>query len=76
MRLHPLAGKSAPADSLIDVAALKRAYHELAPNPRDARQRVSFGTSGHRGNPFDRSFNEAHTQVDNADLTHATQSPD
>jgi len=60
MRLHALAGKPAPADSLIDVNALQRAYRELTPDPANAAQQVSFGTSGHRGNPFDSSFNEAH----------------
>ena len=60
MPLHPLAGQPAPAESLIDVAALERAYRELAPDPGNAAQRVSFGTSGHRGNPFEGSFNEAH----------------
>jgi len=57
---HPLAGKRAPADVLIDPAALERAYYERQPDPRDARQRVAFGTSGHRGSAFDSSFNEAH----------------
>ena len=60
MSLHPLAGKPAPAESLIDVKALQRAYRELIPDPANAAQQVSFGTSGHRGNPFDLSFNEAH----------------
>ena len=60
MAPHPLAGKRAPADVLIDPAALERAYYERQPDPRDARQRVAFGTSGHRGSAFDSSFNEAH----------------
>jgi phosphoglucomutase len=60
MTLHPLAGKPAPPESLIDVMALERAYLELAPDPEVPAQRVSFGTSGHRGCPFERSFNEAH----------------
>lgn len=60
MTLHPRAGRPALPELLIDVAALERAYYGLAPNPDNAGQRVSFGTSGHRGNPFDRSFNEAH----------------
>jgi phosphoglucomutase len=60
MSLHPLAGKPAPADVLIDVAALRRAYHERRPDPADRAQRVSFGTSGHRGSSLRGSFNEAH----------------
>lgn len=56
---HPLAGQPAPRDSLIDVAALRKAYHD-APDPNEPAQRVVFGTSGHRGSAFRRSFNEAH----------------
>ncbi len=56
---HPLAGQPAPRDSLIDVAALLAAYHD-APDPNEPAQRVAFGTSGHRGSAFRRSFNEAH----------------
>ncbi len=44
----------------IDVAALVAAYHADQPDPTVAAQRVAFGTSGHRGSAFDRSFNEWH----------------
>jgi phosphoglucomutase len=57
---HPLAGKPAPADQLIDPARLEREYHERSPDLSDPNQLVSFGTSGHRGNPLEGSFNEAH----------------
>ncbi len=60
MALHPLAGKPAPKDVLVDVAALERAYYERKPDPSDPAQRVSFGTSGHRGSALSGSFNEAH----------------
>ncbi len=60
MATHPLAGKPAPTSSLIDVAALERAYATLLPNLDDPSQRVAFGTSGHRGNPLEGSFNDAH----------------
>jgi phosphoglucomutase len=60
MAIHPLAGKPAPAEILIDVAALERAYYERKPNIDDPAQLVSFGTSGHRGSPFSASLNEAH----------------
>jgi phosphoglucomutase len=60
MALSALAGKPAPADRLIDVSRLLKQYHALTPDPADPRQRVSFGTSGHRGSPEDGSFNEAH----------------
>ncbi len=57
---HPLAGKPAPRDVLVDVAALLRRYAAERPDPREAAQRVAFGTSGHRGSALRRSFNEAH----------------
>ncbi|VTU13793.1 Phosphoglucomutase [Variovorax sp. SRS16] len=59
-RISPLAGKPAPAASLIDVGALLAAYHADIPDPGVASQRVAFGTSGHRGSAFERSFNEWH----------------
>ena len=60
MPLSPLAGKPAPPDLLIDVDRLVAAYHDRRPDPADPRQRVAFGTSGHRGAPEDGAFNEAH----------------
>ncbi|MFO0957927.1 MAG: phosphoglucomutase (alpha-D-glucose-1,6-bisphosphate-dependent) [Isosphaeraceae bacterium] len=60
MALSPLAGKPAPAGLLIDVDALVREYHSRKPDFSDPYQRVSFGTSGHRGTPHDGTFNEAH----------------
>jgi phosphoglucomutase len=45
---------------LIDVAALERAYYETRPDVSDPNQRVSFGTSGHRGTPSEGTFTEAH----------------
>jgi phosphoglucomutase len=58
--LSPLAGKPAPKELLIDVAALERAYYAQRPDPDNPAQRVSFGTSGHRGSALDGAFNEAH----------------
>ncbi len=60
MTVHALAGKPAPADLLIDVGRLERAYYDNRPDPDDPNQSVSFGTSGHRGSPSATSFNEAH----------------
>jgi phosphoglucomutase len=60
MAVHSLAGKPAPADILIDVAEIEKAYYERKPNVEDPQQLVSFGTSGHRGSPLEGSFNEAH----------------
>ena len=59
-QLNPLAGKPAPADRLVNVPRLVTAYYSERPDPGVASQRVAFGTSGHRGSSFDRSFNEAH----------------
>ena len=60
MSIHPLAGKPAPPEVLIDVARLERAYFEKRPDMEDPGQRVSFGTSGHRGSALEGSFNEGH----------------
>jgi phosphoglucomutase len=54
------AGKVAPSSMLVDVRKLLDAYVELRPDPSEPSQRVAFGTSGHRGSSFDRSFNEWH----------------
>ena len=58
--MHPLAGQPAPPDLLIDVVRLERDYYTRRPNLADPNQLVSFGTSGHRGSPFDGTFTEAH----------------
>src|SRR5438067_8668455 len=55
----PLAGNPAPRELLVDVQLLLRRYFEK-PDPADPQQRVSFGTSGHRGSSLRGSFNEAH----------------
>jgi phosphoglucomutase len=59
-RISPLAGKPAPKSILVDVPKLLGAYADLQPDPSIAAQRVAFGTSGHRGSSFERSFNEWH----------------
>ena len=60
MIISPLAGLPAPADLLIDVSKLITAYYQELPDPTVPLERVSFGTSGHRGSAFDRTFNERH----------------
>jgi phosphoglucomutase len=60
MPLSPLAGKPAPPDVLINVERLLAAYHDRRPDPTNPRERVAFGTSGHRGAAEDGAFNEAH----------------
>ena len=59
-KINPLAGHAAPAASLVDIPRLITAYYSERPDPGIAGQRVSFGTSGHRGSSFDLSFNEWH----------------
>ena len=58
--ISPLAGKPAPKEMLVDVARLEKEYFERHPDPDDPNQRVSFGTSGHRGSPLHGTFTEAH----------------
>ncbi len=60
MSIHPLAGKPAPQEVLVNVGELEMAYYDRTPDIDNPLQRVSFGTSGHRGNPLDTSLNEAH----------------
>ena len=58
--MHPRAGQPALPEDLTDIPALLAAYKDIQPDLTDAGQRVSFGTSGHRGSSFDGAFNEAH----------------
>ncbi|MEO8603354.1 MAG: phosphoglucomutase (alpha-D-glucose-1,6-bisphosphate-dependent) [bacterium] len=60
MPVNPAAGQPAGASNLVDVPKLITAYYCDRPDPGIATQRVAFGTSGHRGSSFERSFNEWH----------------
>ena len=60
MQISPLAGKLAPPDILVNIPRLVSAYYTDKPDPAVPAQRVAFGTSGHRGSSFTRSFNEDH----------------
>lgn len=60
MRISPLAGKPAPESILANIPRLVTSYYALEPDVSIPAQRVSFGTSGHRGTSFDCSFNEEH----------------
>ncbi len=60
MAVHELAGKPAPRELLENIPRLVSAYYTGIPDPSEADQRVSFGTSGHRGSSLDNSFNQAH----------------
>lgn len=60
MKISSAAGKPADPSILVNVPKLLTAYYELRPDPSDPRQRVVFGTSGHRGSAMDVAFNEWH----------------
>ncbi|RDD30538.1 phosphoglucomutase, alpha-D-glucose phosphate-specific [Prosthecochloris sp. ZM] len=60
MSVSPHAGKLPDDCMLVNVAHLVTAYFAMKPDPSVSNQRVSFGTSGHRGSSFSCSFNEAH----------------
>ena len=59
-KISPLAGKPAPPSLLVNVPQLVTRYYTEIPDASVPAQRVAFGTSGHRGSAFERSFNEAH----------------
>ena len=60
MSISPLAGKPAPREMLVDLVRLERQYYEREPDGANPDERISFGTSGHRGSSLRGSFNEAH----------------
>ncbi len=63
MSTNPRAGKPASKDELADIPALISAYYSLVPDISIDSQRVTFGTSGHRGKALNKSFNEAHIKA-------------
>ncbi len=60
MKIDVAAGKPADPSILVNVPKLVTAYYEVQPDLSDPRQRVVFGTSGHRGSAFGGAFNEWH----------------
>jgi phosphoglucomutase len=54
------AGQKAKQSDLIDINKLIDAYYEIHPDVTTAEQKVTFGTSGHRGTSLNGSFNEDH----------------
>ncbi len=54
------AGMPATEKDLINVDEVIGSYYSLVPEADIPEQRVSFGTSGHRGSSLKTSFNEAH----------------
>ena len=59
-QVSPLAGKPADPSMLVSLPRLVAAYYSEQPDPSVPDQRVSFGTSGHRGSSFACGFNEWH----------------
>src|SRR5580700_1263234 len=60
LRVNERAGQPASQADLVDVAKLVTSYYALHPDPAIPEQKVSFGTSGHRGSALRYSFNEDH----------------
>jgi phosphoglucomutase len=60
MSIDPRAGTLVEPSQVLDVAKLTKAFYDLKPDVAVPAQRVSFGTSGHRGSAFSTSFNEDH----------------
>src|SRR5208337_3926266 len=60
MTAHELAGRPAPRYMLANIPRLVTAYYSCLPHASEPAHRVAFGTSGHRGSSFKKSFNETH----------------
>ncbi|WP_137227051.1 phosphoglucomutase (alpha-D-glucose-1,6-bisphosphate-dependent) [Shewanella sp. MEBiC00475] len=60
MAIHPRAGQQALQTDLVNIPKLMSYYYRIIPNVEDVQQKVSFGTSGHRGSSFKASFNQNH----------------
>jgi phosphoglucomutase len=63
MSVHPQAGQVATRDKLANIPLLCSEYYVLTPDVSQQAQRVSFGTSGHRGSASQGSFNEWHIKA-------------
>lgn len=60
MAIHSRAGHIASQTDLVNIPKLMSHYYSITPNMDDVQQRVTFGTSGHRGCAFNGSFNQQH----------------
>ena len=60
MAIHKRAGQVAIQQDLVNIPKLMSCYYCISPDIKMAEQRVSFGTSGHRGCAFNANFNEPH----------------
>ncbi|MBW3513153.1 phosphoglucomutase (alpha-D-glucose-1,6-bisphosphate-dependent) [Shewanella sp. NKUCC01_JLK] len=60
MAIHQRAGQIANQTDLVNIPKLMSHYYSITPNMDDVQQRVTFGTSGHRGCASNGSFNQQH----------------
>ncbi len=60
MTIHQRAGQVAIQQDLVNIPKLMSCYYRISPDIHRVEQRVSFGTSGHRGCAFNGNFNEQH----------------
>ena len=60
MNVHSRAGQLPAPSDLANIPRLVSAYYTSRPDVSIAAERVSFGTSGHRGSSLQRAFNEQH----------------
>ncbi len=60
MSIHERAGQIALQQDLVNIPKLMSHYYRLKPDINVVEDKVTFGTSGHRGSAFNRSFNEQH----------------
>ena len=60
MSVHPHAGKKARPEDRINIGRLISDYFLQTPDVNIVEQKVTFGTSGHRGTASSLSFNEQH----------------
>jgi phosphoglucomutase len=60
MHVDPRAGKPADQSMLANIPRLVSEYYTRQPDPTRRDERVSFGTSGHRGSSRNGAFNERH----------------
>lgn len=58
--IHDRAGQPAVTQDLVDLRALEVSYFDIKPDASNPAEKVSFGTSGHRGSSLNGSFNENH----------------
>ena len=60
MSTDPLAGKKVSREQLVNIPDLVSLYYVNEPDVNNPAQKVSFGTSGHRGSSLDSTFTESH----------------